>query len=332
MGLPFAMAAIHALVLPLFLATGRLRYPFMAILCAFAGVALADLREIVRARERKRGGVALLAAAAASVAALWPWLPPWASPAPGALRHLAAALLANARPAEALDVLARIPEAGTRSSEAVRGDALHALGRDEEALAAYRRAVDYDRRNERAHKMVEAIATARKLDPEEIKLVEAARSRGDAAAWLALARRRIDEDRFEAAVRSARASLEAGAGDEGLYLLAVALKGRGRSAESVEAFEALLERHGPSAPLLADCGFALFDDGRPEDARRRFEEALAIDARSGPALYGVALMDKLAGRVDAARERCRAVVALEPPASPWASAALRQLRELELNQ
>jgi tetratricopeptide (TPR) repeat protein len=210
----------------------------------------------------------------------------------------------------------------------VQGDALLALGREDEALLAYRRAVASDRKNDRAHEMVEAIA-ARKLDAEEIALVEGSRSRPDAAAWLALTRRRIGEERFDAAVRSARAALAAGAGDEGLFLLALALEGRGRSAESVEAFDALLARHGPSGPLLAESGFALFDDGRPEEARRRFEAALALDARSAPALYGLALLDKFAGRPDLALERCREVVALEPPGSPWARSALGQLRELE---
>lgn len=326
---PLAMAAIHALALPLFLATGRLRHPLMALLCVFAGLAVAELRQLLRARERRRGALALASVAVASTVALWPLLPAWGSPAPGSLRQLAAALVESSRPEEALEVLDRIPEAGRRSAWGLRGDALHALGRDQEALAAYRRAVGHDRRDDAAHRRLEALAAALPADPEEVALVEAARSRGDAAAWLALARRRIAEERFEVAIRAARAALRAGAGDEGTYLLAVALRGRGRPAESVDAFGALLARSGRSAPLLVDSGHALFDDGRLEEAHRHFEEALALDPRSVPALYGLALVEKASGRIAAARERYLTVVAIEPPGSAWSEDARRQLRELE---
>jgi tetratricopeptide (TPR) repeat protein len=320
-GPPLAMVGLHAAALPLFLATGRLRYPLMALLCAFAGMTIEEARAQVRAGERRGLLVGLVAAVAAASLALWPFIPADALPAPGALRQLAAALVDHGRPDEALALLARLPPGRGRSTAAVRGDALRALGRAEEALAAYKVAVAFDPGDDLAHRRVEEISAARPADAAGRALAADAQARGDASSWLGLARRRLAEERFEMAVRAARRAVEAGAGDDGIHVLALALRGRGRAAESVEALTALVGRAERDVALRVDLADSLLADGRPEEARARYEEALAIDPAFALAHYGLGRLERLMGHAEAARSRFQQALELAPPGTSIHDAA-----------
>jgi len=328
-GWVLAMAALHAAILPLFFITGRLRYALLALLCVFAGLAVVDLSS--RVRERRWRSLALAAAVvgAGGAVALLPHAPLRAGPAPQARGQLAAALLGSGRGSEALTVVEEaLAETPTARLQTLRGDILRQLGRPADALDAYRRAIDLDRRADAAHRGLEQIASVQPSAPEQELLREGREGTGPGPS-LALARLYLGQERCEAAVTWARKAVESGGGDEALFLLAVAEGQRGRPGDSVPLYAKLLARTAPNPMLLTNLGFALFDDGRVEEARQRFEEALALDGRFAQAHWGLGLVHKFAGRFELARLHYREFIALEPPDSRWIAVAEKNLREMD---
>jgi tetratricopeptide (TPR) repeat protein len=329
-GLVVAMLGLHAAVMPLLLVSGRVRFGLAALLCVFAGAALGDLLDAARAADRRRLLAAAPVLAAAAALALWPLGSGARGPDPVALGQVAAILISNDRPAEALATLERANIASAPSSflHITRARALAQLGRTTEAVAEARRAISIDRREDEAHLVLEAISAVSPGPAERDLLAVAARDPGPASA-LALARGYVEAQRYDAAVSWAKVAAGAGGGDEARFVLAVALDGRGRSGESAAILQELLARNAPTAPLLAQLGYALLDDQRIDAAAERFEEALRLDPGHAPALWGLAIVESQRGQLEPAKASLRAFLARVPPGSDWAQRAEERLRQLE---
>jgi Flp pilus assembly protein TadD len=329
-GIVLAMLGLQAALAPLLLVTGRIRYGLAALLCVFAGAALGDLLEATRAADRRRLLGAAPALAAAATFALWPFGSRARGPDPVALEQVAAVLVDKDRPAEALETLDRAVAPSVPSSflHTTRGRALARLGRTAEAVAELRQAISIDRREDEAHELLETISAANAGPAERDLLAAAARDPG-AGPRLALARGYVEAQRYDAAATWARLAAGAGGGDEARFVLAVALDGRGRSAESAAILQELLARNAPTAPLLAQLGFTLLDDRQLDAAAQRFEEALRLDPGHASAHWGLATVQSERREYAAARASYRAFLALVPPDSAWAERAAKHLRELE---
>jgi tetratricopeptide (TPR) repeat protein len=90
----------------------------------------------------------------------------------------------------------------------------------------------------------------------------------------------------------------------------------------------MIARQPGSAILLINAGFALFDAGRLEEARLRFEQSLQADPSATIAHYGLGLVGTASGDHDDARLHYQAFLRSEPPDSKWAGLARESLREL----
>lgn len=110
----------------------------------------------------------------------------------------------------------------------------------------------------------------------------------------------------------AEAAARAPAYWEAHYALADALRERGRCAEAVEAYRAVLELRPGHRDALNNLGICLAERGDLAGARAAFERALAVDpgfARAETNLGNLALMERDAGR---ARRHFERALALDP--------------------
>jgi protein O-mannosyl-transferase len=159
------------------------------------------------------------------------------------------------------------------------GKALAAGGRDEEVLAALRRAVEFDpgdpgmytdlgvglARARRLPEAIEAFEQAVRLDPTAGALTNLG------GALLQAGRLAEAVAQFEAAVR-----LDPGLVDAH-YNLALALDRQDRHAEALEAYQRVLALGVESADLHNDVGALLVEIGRSSEAARHFRAALQLD-------------------------------------------------------
>jgi tetratricopeptide (TPR) repeat protein len=329
LGPPLLMAGTFVAILPLFWMSSRFRYPLVALLCLFAGLAVVEwLRWVLERR--------WIAAAAGSSAAVVLAL---ATHAPlgvldrqptGAVQlaeaHLAVGDWSSAL-REARGGLEHRPTARLRVLEA---RALARLGRDDEALAALRRATSLAPRSDDAQVLMEEIASSRE-DPEEALLVRAvSQDASSLASQIALVKYYLDSGRFIRAVEEAQRAVDLDPlAGEPVFLLAAAYGLRGMPARSIELYE-VLERRAPGNPsVLANLAFAYLDEGRYREAEGAFEEVLRVDANNRLADYGMGLLHKFAGRFDRSRFHFERFLEKEPPESHWARRARANLEELD---
>jgi tetratricopeptide (TPR) repeat protein len=329
LGPALLMAGTFVVVLPLFWMSSRFRYPLVALLCLFAGLAVVGWSRWVRERRWIAAAAGLSAAVVLALATHAP-LGVLEKQPTGALQlaeaHLAVGDWSSALE-EARSGLERRPTARLRVLEA---RALARLGRADEALAALRHATSLAPRSDDAHFLIEEIASTR-ADPGEALLVRmASQDASDLEPQIALVKYYLDSGRFIRAVEEAHraVALDPLAG-EAVFLLAVAYGLRGMPARSIELYESL-ERRAPGNPsVLANLAFAYLDEGRYREAQEAFEEVLRVDANNHLADYGMGLLHKFAGRFDRSRFHFERFLEKEPPESHWARRARANLEELD---
>jgi tetratricopeptide (TPR) repeat protein len=329
LGPALLMAGTFAALLPLFWMSGRFRYPLVAVLCLFAGLAVVEWLGWVRERRWIAAAAGASAAVALSFAARAPLAVLEKQPT-GAVQlaeaHLAVGdwtgALAEARRGLEHRVTARL--------RFLEGSALAQLGRANEALAALRGATSLAPRSDDAHALIEEIASARAV-PEEASLILAvSREPSALTPQIALVEYYLQRGRFIRAVEEARGAVDLAPSEgEPVFLLAVAYGLRGMPARSIELYESLRRRAPGNPTVLANLGFAYLDEGRYREAQEVFEEVLRMDPRNRLADYGMGLLHKFAGRFDRSRFHFRRFLEKEPPESHWARRARANLEELD---
>jgi tetratricopeptide (TPR) repeat protein len=329
LGPALLMAGTFVAVLPLFWMSSRFRYPLVALLCLFAGLAVVEWLRWVRDR---RWSAAAAGASAAAILAFATHAPlAVLEKQPTGAVQLAEAHLAAGDWTGALEEVQRgLEHRETARLRVLEGTALARLGRADEALTALRAATSLAPRSDDAHALIEEIASAR-ADPEEASLVRSvSRDPSGLAPQIALVKYHLQRGRFIRAVEEARRAvdLDPSAG-EPVFLLAVAYGLRGMPARSIELYESLRRRTPGNPTVLANLAFAYLDEGRYREAQEMFEEVLRVDPRNRLADYGMGLLHKFAGRFDRSRFHFRRFLENAPPESHWARRARANLEELD---
>lgn len=106
----------------------------------------------------------------------------------------------------------------------------------------------------------------------------------------------------------------------GWKLIAPVYMRLGRFADAARAYETVIRLQGEDADLLASAGEALVaaDEGQvSEQARKRFEQALALEPSMAKPQYYLARRDELAGDLPGAIRRLEALVRQGPADAPW---------------
>lgn len=125
--------------------------------------------------------------------------------------------------------------------------------------------------------------------------------------WLGEAYRRKGqtaqaEKSFESALRFAKKKRDEQTQQDARLNLSALLSQMGRHEEALEHCEALAEDPTVSSPWqpLTNCGWALMQLGRHDEARSRFADALDYFPRFGPALLNLGILEaKLGNRLEA---------------------------------
>ncbi len=161
------------------------------------------------------------------------------------------------------------------------GAALAQLGRDEEAIRAFRRSIALDPASVEAHTTLGLL------------LQKTGRAPDAAEAWAEALR--LDPTDPEANIH-----------------LGGLLAAQGRPAEALELFERARPRGSDRASLHVNYGGALLQLGRTAEAVAHLTTAVTLDARSAEAHYNLGLVRLQEGRYDAAAEHFRAVLEVAP--------------------
>jgi protein O-mannosyl-transferase len=159
------------------------------------------------------------------------------------------------------------------------GKALAAGGRDDDALTAFSRGVEFDPGDPGMHTdLGVALARASRV-PEAIEVFEeAARLAPTADALSNLGGALLQAGRFEAAVAQFEAAVRLHpALVDAHYNRALALDRLDRHAEALDAYRQVLALGVASADLHNDIGALLVELGQPSEAARHFRAALQLD-------------------------------------------------------
>lgn len=212
---------------------------------------------------------------------------------PEALNRLGQVLIAAGRAGEALAPLTEAAELAAPGAEAARGVALAELGRLEEAVASYRRAL---------------LANGNDAKTEA----------NLGAALAGLGRDREAEAHLRQALRDDPRLADAH------FNLGVVLASSGRGEEARACYAEAVRLAPAKAEARLNLGIALAQIGRTEEARPHLEAAVRLrpDWAEAQANLGV-LLEEL-GQMEQAREHLREAVRLRPD-YPMARAALERL-------
>lgn len=252
---------------------------------------------------------------------------------PDARHLLALVALQRGRPGEAGEIVDDLLRDWPRDAFALntRGAAWQALGRSEEAVLAYRAALDADPRYaDAAGNLGMALLGARRLE-EADRLSEEVLANlpqflpmwmvgGHAA--LALGRLEPARSRFAQALRLAP-------GHPGIAsLLGDTLFRMGRHAQALACFDAVLAAQPRDAGAHNNRGTALLGLGRAAEAETGFRRAVELDPALAPAWHnlGCALLER--GRFDACVEAERKAIDLSPALTEAAVTCAAALNEL----
>jgi tetratricopeptide (TPR) repeat protein len=322
------MVGIYICVLPLLIVTARFRYPLLALFAVFAGLAIVEVVQAVRQGGRLYAAVGIAVFVAATLLVRYPFKVEGDT---DSAVQLAEAYLTAGDSSSALAAanagLARKPQAALYLA---KGKALHAQGRESEALAALRQAIFKDPKVGDAHDLIGEIARTR-ASPEELALKRAlAVTPAGAEAHLALAQFYYDRTRYNEAISHARraVALEPGL-SQALWLLALAYMQRGLPTESIHLYEHLLEKQPGDPDILANLAFAHFDAGHFDEAEAMFVRVQGVRPDHQLAHYGLGLIYKFSLRLDRARAEFERFLAAASPDSPWMNEARANLKEIE---
>ena len=223
------------------------------------------------------------------------WLAEAARLAPGdadALANLGAARMAQGDLAGALDAFERA-EVSAPAVAAMRGEALQQLGRDDEAVAAFRRAVAAEPMDLTAHHALSQLLHHRRSPNYVASFDEAAaRVANPTPLRLAKAVTLLTAEDW-AAAEVAYAALPPR--PETLYGLATARAQLGRAAEAVPLFEHALRSWPDAARVRYGLATALLRAGEPARAEAEAERLLARDPADQTALALLGLAWRLQG-------------------------------------
>jgi Flp pilus assembly protein TadD len=235
------------------------------------------------------------------------------------LYGLGSALVRAGRAAEALPIFRRSIDLDDSQGAVHESYAYVLQGSDrrEEALAEFARACELEPTRQEWHfALGNALAAAGRGDEADAQFAKApdlpeARER--------LARSLTEKGRFAEAAGEMRAAAElAPENPEIRNELGSVLARAGATEESLAAFSRAIELRPGYAPAIANRGAAFFGLGRPEDAARDFEAALALPAAARQGMDTSALRNNLgialarAGRSAEAVEQFRAALAENP--------------------
>jgi protein O-mannosyl-transferase len=122
-----------------------------------------------------------------------------------------------------------------------------------------------------------------------------------------------DAGRHEEAVTAHRLALAANSEEESIYLkLGFCLAELGRFDEAKATFNQLRARHPQSRTALTGLGIVAMMSHHPDQARERFHDAIALDAREIPARQWLAALEENAGRSGEALRLCEEIQRLAP--------------------
>ena len=195
------------------------------------------------------------------------------------------------------------------------GTVLGGLGRAEESLASLREAARLAPDNasvwrnlgvclaklERYDEALDGLERASTLDPN------------NPDRWFDIALLDLERNRFEAAEKRLRRVLEAApAHRQATIALGQLLVKQGRYKDALPYILEALEREPDNLGLLLDAGQAHREGGDREASAKAYERALALDRGSVPALIGMAMTRTAEGRLDEARACYREALTRDP--------------------
>jgi serine/threonine-protein kinase len=161
------------------------------------------------------------------------------------------------------------------------GNALHDLGKDNEAIACYRQDIELDPGYAAAHGNLGVVLSAR----------------GQLDEAIASYRRAIELDPNDAVAH---------------YNLGNALKGKGKVGEAIASFRQAIALQPKFARAHTNLGFELAGKGQVDEAIACYRKALAFDARLAPAHLNLGVALSARGQVEEAIACYRKAIELDP--------------------
>ena len=239
---------------------------------------------------------------------------------PDALHLLGVAAHQRGQNGEAIDLISRAIAAGGRSALACSnlGASYRNLGETARAVESFRDAIDIDPQFAGAHFNLAMALAAEGCHAEAIfAFQDAVRVDShfvDAHHNLATTLARVG--RYEEAVDSFRAAVEiAPHRADILYNLGSALSAAGKVAEGVEHFRAATRLNPANADLLCALATSLRQNGLHREAAEQYTKALLIDPRAD-AHFGLGFVFLSEGRPAEARERFEQALWVDPNHGP----------------